>query len=100
MITASSRWLSVIMVCLVATCHQAHPAERPAADRPPADQESLPELSGPNISAFSLRAAHRILTEQAAPNDEVAILGGITRPLGLLYDPDAQDLIIFGEVGD
>ncbi len=27
-------------------------------------------------------------------------LADITRPLGLVYDPDAQDLIIFGQVGD
>jgi hypothetical protein len=101
MITAGGRWLSLIIVCLVAGCHQAR-----VADRPPADLPVQPDLHlsdqppGPIIAAFSLRAAERILTESEPTGVDVSTLAGITRPLGLVYDPDVQDLIIFGQVGD
>jgi hypothetical protein len=100
MITAGSRWLSVIMVCLVAGCHQAPVAERPTSDTGSADPASLRQPSGPTIVAFSLRAAERLLREPEPPGVDVATLGGITRPLGLVYDPEARDLLIVGQVGD
>jgi hypothetical protein len=95
MITAGVRMLSLIMVCLVAGCHQAR-----LAVTPPANPVLPPESTGPNIVAFSLRAAERILTQPEPQGAEVANLAGITRPLGLVYDPDAQDLVIFGQVGN
>jgi hypothetical protein len=103
MIVAGGRWLSLILVCLVVGCHQAPPASRPPADPASPDQRTDPTLiaaTGPIITAFSLRAAERILTESEPSSADISTLAGITRPLGLVYDPGAEDLIIVGQVGD
>ncbi len=103
MITAGGRWLPLIALCLVVGCYPAHIASRPPADPVSRDQPTDPILTastGPVVAAFSLRAAERILTASESPSADVSTLAGITRPLGLVYDPDAQDVIIIGQVGD
>ncbi len=52
--------------------------------------------SAASFRAYSLREAEARVGSGSAQSPELTGLGGITRPLGFVYDPAARDLILIG----
>jgi hypothetical protein len=56
-----------------------------------------PPIEGNGYVAYSLNAAKHMLTEKENPPSDLFLLGGITRPVAIVYDEERQDLILVGE---
>ena len=54
-------------------------------------------FGGPFV-AYSLREADRRARENTARNDELMLLGGMTRICGIVYDDGAKDVILVGKI--